>query len=144
MVSGVFEVGILFGKQKMHYQPQTFYSTWCKDRGGETQAYFDSVTEGRKGFKATWSTDGDKLQVDIAKIKLQYRETLNKAGDTAAGTCSSALTRRLIFRRLIHTKHLLVNPINDLLCSKKFCFVKILLVRNTARAINNFSSKSLP
>ncbi|MEO2011533.1 MAG: serine hydrolase domain-containing protein [Pirellulaceae bacterium] len=57
-------------------------------KSGETQAYFDSVTEGRTGFKATWSVDGDKLKFDVAAIKLQYRGTLNKAGDTAEGTWS--------------------------------------------------------
>ena len=57
-------------------------------KSGETQAYFDSVTEGRTGFKATWSVDGDKLKFDVASIKLQYRGTLNKAGDTAEGIWS--------------------------------------------------------
>jgi CubicO group peptidase (beta-lactamase class C family) len=57
-------------------------------KSGKTQAYFDSVTEGRTGFKATWSVDGDKLKFDVASIKLQYRGTLNKAGDTAKGIWS--------------------------------------------------------
>ena len=55
---------------------------------GETGAYFDSVTEGRTGFKATWSIDGDKIKFDVAKIKLKYRGTLNETGDTAEGTWS--------------------------------------------------------
>jgi hypothetical protein len=57
-------------------------------KSGKTQAYFDSVTEGRTGFKATWSVDGDKLKFDVASIKLLYRGTLNKAGDTAKGIWS--------------------------------------------------------
>ena len=55
---------------------------------GETTAYFDSVTEGRTGFDAAWSIDGDQLKFDVAKIKLKYRGTLNEARDTAEGTWS--------------------------------------------------------
>jgi CubicO group peptidase (beta-lactamase class C family) len=55
---------------------------------GETAAYFDSVTEGRTGFDATWSIEGDQLKFDVAKIKLTYRGTLNEAGDAADGTWS--------------------------------------------------------
>ncbi len=55
---------------------------------GETAAYFDSVTEGRTDFAATWSLDGDQLQFDVATIRLKYRGTLNESGDTAEGTWS--------------------------------------------------------
>ena len=55
---------------------------------GKTAAYFDSITEGRTGFEATWSVDGDMLKFDVARIKLKYRGTLNKARDTAEGTWS--------------------------------------------------------
>ena len=56
---------------------------------GETSARFDSVTEGRTGFDATWSIDGDVLKFDVAKIELTYRGTLNEARDTAKGTWES-------------------------------------------------------
>ena len=56
--------------------------------GGDTGAYFDSVSEGRTGFAATWSIDGDQLNFDVAEIKLSYRGTLNEAGDMAEGTWS--------------------------------------------------------
>lgn len=55
---------------------------------GETAAYFDSVTEGRTDFEATWSIDGDTLKFDVAKIKLSFSGTLNEARDTAEGTWS--------------------------------------------------------
>ena len=54
--------------------------------GGDTVAYFDSVTEGRTGFPATWSVVGDTLAFDVARIRLTYRGTLNDAGDMAEGT----------------------------------------------------------
>ncbi len=55
---------------------------------GETAAYFDSVMEQRTDFDATWSIEGDKLNFDVASIKLKYRGTLNEAGDTAEGIWS--------------------------------------------------------
>jgi pimeloyl-ACP methyl ester carboxylesterase len=55
---------------------------------GNTGAYFDSVSEGRTGFEATWSIEGDKIKFDVAAIKLKFRGTLNEAGDTAEGTWS--------------------------------------------------------
>ncbi len=55
---------------------------------GETVAYFDSITEGRAGFAATWSIDAGQLKFDVAEIHLQYRGQLNEAGDTATGTWS--------------------------------------------------------
>ncbi len=55
---------------------------------GATAAYFDSVTEGRTGFDATWSIDGDQLKFDVAEINLTYRGTLNDQGNTAEGTWS--------------------------------------------------------
>ncbi len=53
---------------------------------GETEAYFDSVTEGRTDFEATWSIEGNQLNFDVEKINLKYRGTLNEAGDSAEGT----------------------------------------------------------
>ena len=55
---------------------------------GETKAYFDSVTEGRTGFEATWSIDGDALEFDVAAISLTYRGVLNDSRDQAEGTWS--------------------------------------------------------
>ena len=55
---------------------------------GETAAYFDSITEGRTGFKATWSLEDNKLNFDVAQIKLAYRGTVSEAGDTAEGVWS--------------------------------------------------------
>ena len=57
-------------------------------KSGKTTAFFDSITEGRTGFEATWSVDGDMLKFDVAKIKLRFRGTLNKKRDTAEGTWS--------------------------------------------------------
>lgn len=59
-----------------------------KKEDGQTGAYFDSVTEGRTGFAATWSIEGDQLNFDVAEIKLKYRGTLNEAGDVAEGIWS--------------------------------------------------------
>ncbi len=55
---------------------------------GETAAYFDSVTEGRTDFDATWSSDGDTLKFDVPQIRLSYVGTLNDRGDSAEGTWS--------------------------------------------------------
>lgn len=55
---------------------------------GETAGYFDSVTEGRTGFDATWSIDGDALSFDVPAIGLTFRGKLNEARDTAEGTWS--------------------------------------------------------
>lgn len=54
-------------------------------KSGETTAYFDSVTEGQTGFKATWSIENRELKFDVAKIKLSYRGKLNEAGTKAEG-----------------------------------------------------------
>ena len=56
--------------------------------GGDTIGYFDSITEGRTGFPATWSVVGDTLAFDVATIRLRFRGTLNDSGDTAEGTWS--------------------------------------------------------
>jgi pimeloyl-ACP methyl ester carboxylesterase len=56
--------------------------------GGDTVGYFDSITEGRLGFAATWSLVGDTLAFDVATIRLRYRGTLKDGGDTAEGTWS--------------------------------------------------------
>ena len=55
---------------------------------GKTAAYFDSVTEARTGFDATWSIKGKQLHFDVAEIKLTYRGTLNDSRDSAEGTWS--------------------------------------------------------
>ncbi len=59
-----------------------------KTESGETAAYFDSITEGRTNFEATWSIEGDTLKFDVATIKLTYRGQLNAVRDTAKGTWS--------------------------------------------------------
>ena len=53
---------------------------------GDSAAYFDSVTEGRTDFEATWSIDGDTLKFDVEPIKLSYSGTLNESRDAAEGT----------------------------------------------------------
>ncbi len=55
---------------------------------GGTTAYFDSVTEGRTGFEATWSIEGDTLSFDVAAIRLTFRGVLNDSRDQAEGTWS--------------------------------------------------------
>lgn len=55
---------------------------------GATAAYFDSVTEGKTDFPATWSAAGDMLKFDVPAIKLSYRGTLNDLHDKAEGTWS--------------------------------------------------------
>ncbi len=57
---------------------------------GETAAYFDSITEGRTGFAAEWSIEGDTLRFEVASISLTFQGTLNAAGDTAVGTWTQA------------------------------------------------------
>lgn len=57
---------------------------------GETAAYFDSVSEGRTGFTAQWSIQGDTLSFDVPSIRLTYRGTLNGARDTAEGVWTQA------------------------------------------------------
>lgn len=54
-------------------------------QSGKTKAYFDSVTEGRTGFDATWSIEGNVLKFDVAKIRLTYRGKLNNRQDSATG-----------------------------------------------------------
>lgn len=55
---------------------------------GTTQAYFDSVTEGRTNFHATWSAEGDELKFDVPGIQLSYQGTLNDQRDSAEGIWS--------------------------------------------------------
>ncbi len=55
---------------------------------GETQARFDSVTEGRTGFHGSWSIQDGSLKFDVPQIKLSYEGKLNEAGDIAEGTWS--------------------------------------------------------
>ncbi|MES2123357.1 MAG: alpha/beta fold hydrolase [Gemmatimonadota bacterium] len=55
---------------------------------GDRVAFFDSITEGRRGFAATWSMRGDSLAFDAASIKLSYRGVLNAARDSAVGIWS--------------------------------------------------------
>ena len=49
---------------------------------GKTAAYFDSVTEGQTGFKATWSVEDNLIRFDVAQIKLSYQGNLNEARNT--------------------------------------------------------------
>ena len=60
---------------------------------GETGAFFDSVTEGRTDFEATWSIEDDTLKFDVEKIKLRYRGTLNENRDTARRNLESGWTQ---------------------------------------------------
>ncbi len=53
---------------------------------GDTLAYFDSITEGRRGFTAQWSIEENTLRFDVPGIRLTYRGTLNQARDMAEGT----------------------------------------------------------
>ncbi len=55
---------------------------------GDTVGYFDSVTEGRTGFPATWSMEEDSLTFTVAAISLTYRGALNDAHDSAEGIWS--------------------------------------------------------
>lgn len=61
---------------------------WVVQPTGDTLAYFDSVTEGRTGFPATRSINGDTLAFDVGEINLTYRGRLNDARDAADGTWS--------------------------------------------------------
>jgi hypothetical protein len=53
---------------------------------GEPVVYFDSITEGRKGFRGTWSRKDTTLIFEIPPIKLTFTGTLNATGDVAQGT----------------------------------------------------------
>ena len=59
-----------------------------KLNSGETKAYFDSVTEGLKGFPATFTSDGKTLKFNVARIKLSFEGKLNETVDQAKGTWS--------------------------------------------------------
>jgi hypothetical protein len=76
------------GKLKVGLMSPVMQFRIVTNDSGETAVYFDSVTEGRTGFDAAWSIDGDQLEFDVAKIRLKYRGTLNEARDTAEGTWS--------------------------------------------------------
>ncbi|MFK7767872.1 MAG: alpha/beta hydrolase family protein [Mariniblastus sp.] len=51
-------------------------------------AYFDSITEGRTGFKADWSVKNGKLTFKVNPIKLKFEGKINEAGDEAEGIWS--------------------------------------------------------
>jgi hypothetical protein len=53
---------------------------------GEPVVYFDSITEGRSGFRGTWSRRDTTLNFEIPPIKLTFTGTLNETGDVATGT----------------------------------------------------------
>ncbi len=55
---------------------------------GERTAYFDSVTEGRKGFKAIWSKKDGSIKFVAKQIKLSYEGKLNENEMEAKGTWS--------------------------------------------------------
>ncbi len=57
-------------------------------QSGDTVGFFDSVTEGKGGFPATWSLLGDSLAFDVPAIKLTYRGVLNATRDSAEGVWS--------------------------------------------------------
>ena len=52
----------------------------------DTKCYFDSITEGAKGFAGTWQIKDNTLSFKIPKIRLEYEGKLNALGDTAEGT----------------------------------------------------------
>jgi pimeloyl-ACP methyl ester carboxylesterase len=54
-----------------------------EDAAGETRAWFDSVTEERIGFEATWRIEGDELCFDVARVGATFRGLLD-AGRTSA------------------------------------------------------------
>jgi len=53
---------------------------------GEPVVYFDSITEGRNGFRGTWSRKDTTLIFEIPAITLTFTGTLNETGDVAEGT----------------------------------------------------------
>jgi pimeloyl-ACP methyl ester carboxylesterase len=53
---------------------------------GEPVVYFDSITEGRSGFRGIWSRTNTTLIFEIPSIKLTFSGTLNDTGDVAKGT----------------------------------------------------------
>jgi pimeloyl-ACP methyl ester carboxylesterase len=56
-----------------------------EDGTGKTTAFFDSVTEKRTDFEATWSIDGDTLAFGVPAVKATYRGRLDASGETAVG-----------------------------------------------------------
>lgn len=57
---------------------------------GEPLVYFDSITEGRTGFRGTWRREHQTLIFEIPAIKLSFTGTLNEGGTTARGTWRQA------------------------------------------------------
>jgi pimeloyl-ACP methyl ester carboxylesterase len=53
---------------------------------GEPLVYFDSITEGRTGFRGTWRREHQTLTFEIPPVKLSFTGTLNEGGDKARGT----------------------------------------------------------
>ena len=52
----------------------------------EPVVYFDSISEGRSGFRGTWSRKNTTLIFEIPAIKLTFTGTVNVTGDVAKGT----------------------------------------------------------
>ena len=52
----------------------------------EPVVYFDSISEGRSGFRGTWSRKNTTLIFEIPAIKLTFTGTVNETGDVAQGT----------------------------------------------------------
>ena len=57
---------------------------------GVPLVYFDSITEGRTGFRGTWRREHQTLTFEIPPIKLSFTGTLNADGDTVRGTWQQA------------------------------------------------------
>jgi pimeloyl-ACP methyl ester carboxylesterase len=74
------------GKVKMGLMQPVMQFRIVTTDAGTTAAYFDSITEGRTDFDATWSVDGDLLKFDVPDIKLSYSGILNELRNSAKGT----------------------------------------------------------
>ena len=59
-----------------------------KTDAGETKAYFDSITEGRTGFPASYTMEDGKLIFEVDKIRLKFEGTLSEDLQWCEGTWS--------------------------------------------------------
>lgn len=56
-----------------------------QDGAGATRAFFDSITEKRTDFEASWRIEGDELAFDVAQVGATYRGKLNAEHTRADG-----------------------------------------------------------
>lgn len=63
---------------------------------GETRAYFDSISEKRTDFEATWRIEGEELSFDVADVGATYRGRLNAARTQAEGRFSQGGRERAL------------------------------------------------